>query len=120
MPAHDRPDYSDVRWDHGAAAAAIAALRRAADEIERASADCALVAGEAAALWMGGHRATFDLRRRALGGEASRLAADCRAAAGGIAAADRRARDEQARRERERAEWERRERESQRHAPPRL
>lgn len=120
MSPHNRPDYSDVRWDHGAAAAAIAALRRAADEIERASADSALVAASAANLWLGRHRAAFDLRRRGLDGEAARLAADCRAAASGIAAADRRARAEQARRERERDEWEHRERERQRHAPPRL
>jgi len=36
MASHDRPDYTDVRWDHGAARAAIVGLRRAADEVERA------------------------------------------------------------------------------------
>lgn len=100
-----------MRWDHGAAGQAIAALRRAAHEIERGAADTARSSWEIAAMWRGQHRATYDLRRRALEVEARDLAADCRAAAGAIAAADQRAREEQARREREREEWEREERE---------
>lgn len=122
MSPHDRPDYTDVHWDHGVAAQAIGALRHAADELERAVADSTRVADAATMLWLGAHRVAFDLRRRALDGEAARLAADCRAAAGSIAAADQRARAEQARRERERAEWERREQERarQRDGSPRL
>lgn len=111
MSRHDRPNYEDVRWDYGAAGAAIAALRRAADEVERGAADTARSSWELVDLWRGQHRATYDLRRRALEVEAQVLAADCRAAAGAIAAADQRARAEQARREREREEWEREERE---------
>lgn len=111
MSRHDRPNYDDVRWDHGAAGAAMAALRHAADEVERGAADTARSSWEIAELWRGQHRASYDLRRRALEVEARELAADCRAAAGAIAAADQRAREEQARRVREREEWEREERE---------
>lgn len=122
MSRHDRPNFTDVRWDHGAAEASIGALRRAADEIERSLAEGAAVALTATSLWLGPHRHSFDLRRRALDLEARELAADCRAAAGKIAAADRRAREEQARREREREVWRQRERERerQRHAQSQL
>jgi hypothetical protein len=125
MPRHDDVIERDVRWDHGAAAAAIAALRRAADELEGVSADCGRAARVATAHWLGQHRLGFALRRRALDAEGQELAAECRAAAGAVATADRRAREEQARRERvreERAreERERRERERQRHAQPQI
>lgn len=122
MPAHDRPYQADVRWDHAAAEAAIGALRRAADALDATAADCAHAARGALVPWLGQHRFTFELRRRSLDGAARTLAADCRAAAGGIAAADCRAREEQARREREREAWERRERERQRqsHGQPQL
>jgi hypothetical protein len=120
MSRWDRPNYEDVRWDHGAAAAATAALRHAATELEQAASDGERLAGAATRFWMGGHALTFAMRRRLLSTEARDLAADCRAAAAAVGAADERARAEQARREREREEWERRERERRDNAQPRL
>ena len=102
----------DVRWDHGAAAEAMAALRRTAADIEQAVADRDRMAGVAAQFWMGTHATGFGLQRSMLSAEARALAADCRAAASAIADADQRARAEQARREREREEREREEREA--------
>lgn len=108
------PNYTDVVWDHGAAANAAAALNRAAYEVEQAAADGMAVSQLARVAWFGSHRANFDLRREYLVSQSRALAADCRTAAAAIMAADQRAREEQARREREREEWEREQEEEER------
>jgi hypothetical protein len=110
MSRWDEPNYEDVRWDHGAAAEVIGALRRTAAEVEQAVAEGEHLASAALKLWLGSHAIEFALRRGTLSTQGRDLAADCRAAAAAVAAADERARAEQARREREREEWERRER----------
>ena len=120
MSRHDRPNYEDVRWSHPAAAGAIAALRRTAEAIEAGLSELGRATVLATDTWRGGHRLSFDQRRRSLDEAARRLSADCRNAAAAIASADQRAREEQARRERAREEWERSERERQNHAQPRV
>jgi hypothetical protein len=105
-----RPNYQDVRWDHGAAGEAAAACLRAADELEQALIDCGRAADGARAEWRGARMERFTAGRQSLNERGRILVADCRAAAQAITAASQRAREEQARREHERAEWEREER----------
>jgi uncharacterized protein YukE len=107
------PNWENVRWDHAAADAAIGALRRAADELDRAAGERARAAVEAVALWNGAHRRTFDQRLAEWLVAARALAAELREAAAAIGRTGQLARDEQARRERERQRWER-EREAER------
>jgi hypothetical protein len=107
----NRPNYQDVRWDHGAAEAAIAACMRAAEELEQALLNCAQAALRAQAGWQGARMESFAGARQSLEGRGRVLAADCRAAAHAITAASQQAREDQARRVYERAEWERAERE---------
>ena len=96
------PGWQDVKWDHGAADTAIAALRRAAAELRRTVGERAGVARTATAEWKGAHRETFDdYLRRALY-EAEELAHRYDEAAARIARAGERAREEQRHRERER------------------
>ncbi len=108
------PNMTDVCWDHGAAAAAIAALNRAADEIEQVGSESAQAVYAASTNWAGYYRIMFDLQRGALDRDGCQLAADCRAAAHAVARADQRAREEQARRVREREEWAREQEEHER------
>lgn len=107
----ERPNYEDVRWDHGAAGAAIFALRYAADTIERTIGDCTRLGIDACQVWLGSHRTFFDEQRHTQNLDAGQLAGDCRDAANRLARADAEAHDEQTRRVRDRAEWERQERE---------
>jgi hypothetical protein len=107
-----------VIWDHGASSAAIAALGRAASEVDRLAGERARAALMMLGEWRGEHRESFDARLRRADGEDTALADDLRRAAQEVARLSQRARDEQARRERERDEWEReRERERRRNNP---
>lgn len=103
--------WQDVRWDHRAAAEAAAALRRAADELDRSLAEAGYARREASDEWRGVHHQFFVVWRSRLLTELNELAAACRRAAHAIDQASARAREEQARRIREREEHERRERE---------
>ncbi|PDW03431.1 hypothetical protein [Candidatus Viridilinea mediisalina] len=106
-----RPNYVDVRWDHGAANAAIGACMRAADELEHAMADCNRALTQAREHWQGNRMEQFLQERQALDSHGRSLANDCRAAAHAIGAASQQAHAEQQRREQERADYERWERE---------
>lgn len=101
------PNWENVRWDHAAAEAAGGALRRAADEVDRAAGERARAAFAAVALWHGGHRREFDQRLAAWLVAARALAAELREAAAAIGRASQLAREEQVRRERDRERWER-------------
>ncbi|MCS6882007.1 MAG: hypothetical protein RMK84_08085 [Oscillochloridaceae bacterium] len=103
--------WQDVRWDHGAATEAVAALQRTAGEIDRALAEIAQTSREAATDWLGPHREFFEHSSSRLRGELTAIAAACRRAAADVQHASARAHEEQARRLREREEHERRERE---------
>lgn len=103
--------WQDVRWDHGAAAEAVAALQRAAGEIDRSLAEIGQTSREAATDWLGPHREHFDSWRGRVHTELSSIAAACRRAAAAVQQASARAHEEQARRLREREEHYRRERE---------
>lgn len=103
--------WEDVRWDHGAAAEATAALHRAADEIDRTLAEVSQTSREAATDWSGVYRGRFDTERTRLHIELSAIAEACRRAATAVQRASARAQEEQARRIREREEHARREQE---------
>jgi uncharacterized protein YukE len=107
MPHHDEPNWKDVRWDHGAADAAVGALGRAAALLDASIADEGRIGQEASAEWRGGTREEFERRRRLLREELASLANACRDAAAGVRQASALAEQEQRRREREREEWER-------------
>jgi hypothetical protein len=107
MPHDSPPNWRNVAWDHRASDEAIAALRRAAGEIERALDEDARRAQGATAEWRGQTRADFDQRRGRLRDDMIALAADCRAAAEQVYRAAADAADEQRRREEAREAWER-------------
>jgi uncharacterized protein YukE len=110
-----QPNWNDVRWNWGAADAAIAALRRAADLLDGTTHERSQVAGEAQAQWRGLHRDRFDGELAQILRRGYDLANECRAAADRVASASRHAADEQRHREREREQW-RREREEEERA----
>lgn len=95
------PKLEHVNWDTAAAAAAMRALRHAADTIERTASERLRAADHACQEWRGAHRETFDesLLRRL--NEAYDLADRYRAAAADIATHTERARALNRRRERE-------------------
>ncbi|MBX0330383.1 hypothetical protein K2Z83_22235 [Oscillochloris sp. ZM17-4] len=112
-----QPNWQDVIWDHGAADAAVAALGRAASEIDRAAGERARAALTLLGEWRGAHRLSFDDQLRRADGEDQALAGDLRRAAQEVSRLSQQAREEQARRVYDRAEWRReceRERERQR------
>lgn len=100
-----QPNWENVRWNHGVAEAAIAALRHAADLLDQTSSERLRVADEARLEWRGRYRDRFDGQFSQILRRASELASKCRAAAGRVASADQRAYEEQIRRERERERW---------------
>ena len=102
-----QPNWNDVRWNWGAAAAASNALRRAAGQLDQTTDVRASVAGEAQQEWRGHHRETFDVDLRGVTVSFRSLAEEMRAAANRIDAASDRARAEQNHRERERDRWRR-------------
>lgn len=93
---------SDVQWNHAAAGAASAALRRAAAMLRQTADERSKAAHRAMAEWRGGEREKFELRLRTLLDEAEQLAAKYLRAAALIERASERAREEQRRREYER------------------
>jgi uncharacterized protein YukE len=100
-----QPNWSKVNWDHGAAEAAIAALRRAADLLDQTTSERERVAGEARAEWRGRYRESFDGQFGQVVNRARQLAEEYRDAANQIARASQWAWEEQRRREEERARW---------------
>ena len=100
-----QPNWSDVDWDHGAASAAIGALRRAADMLDQTTGHRERVAGEARAEWRGRDRELFGGELQQMVNRAHQLAGEYRDAADRIARASQWAWDEQRRREQERARW---------------
>jgi uncharacterized protein YukE len=101
------PNWSDVRFDHAAAAAAIAELRRAATVVDAASDRRGSLANTATQRWEGRHRETFDDEVRRLQHDGRDLADAMRREAGRIADAAETARIEQSRREEARRQWHR-------------
>lgn len=119
-----QPNWNNVVWDWGAAAAAAQELRRMADRLDQSAEERRQLAGVAQAEWRGRYRDEFDVDLEKMLREAGNLAAELRAAADRIDRASEDARQEQARRERDRARWqqekadeERRERERRRSRP---
>jgi uncharacterized protein YukE len=94
--------WNDVRWNHAAADAASAALRRAAGELRRTAAERSRAAQQATAEWRGPYRATFDHHLRTALSGAEDLARRYEEAAARIDRASEDARKEQQRRERAR------------------
>ncbi len=102
-----QPNWNNVRWNWGAADAATAALRRAANLLDGTADKRAGAAGEAQAQWRGLHRDRFDNELTQILGRGHSLASECRAAADRVTSASQRAADEQRHRERERERWRR-------------
>jgi len=100
-----QPIWEDVRWNHGAAEAAIAALRRAADVLDQTADERARVTDEARAEWRGRYRDEFDDKFAQMLRRAHEMAGEYRDAANRIARADQRAYEEQRQRERDRERW---------------
>jgi hypothetical protein len=100
------PNWNDVRWDHAAANAAIAALNQAATALETGNIDRVKNANTAVKEWAGPHRKTFDEYIQRVLKEGGDLATAYRRAATDIANASRLATEEQNRRIRERQRWE--------------
>ncbi len=93
-----------VNWNHAAANAASAALRRTASGLSRTAGDRARVAQTATTEWRGEHRTTFDEHLRKTLSDAEILAQRYDAAAAQIDRASAQVREEQIRRARARAE----------------
>jgi uncharacterized membrane-anchored protein YhcB (DUF1043 family) len=100
------PNRAKVEWDHGAAEAAIAALRRAADKLDLTTTQRERVAGKARNEWRGRYRESFDDHFRQVVSRAGQLTAEYRDAANRIARASQMAWEEQRRRAQEIARWE--------------
>lgn len=100
-----QPNWENVRWDHGAAHAAVVALRRAAELLENAVAQKERAANEARAQWRGRYRDEFEERFSRLRNRARELSEQYRHAANQILRASEWAREEQRRREWDRARW---------------
>ena len=108
-------NWSDVRWNQGAADAASSSLRRSAENLEQTASERSRVADDAKAEWRGKHRDSFDILLSQMLSEASSLAQQCREVAARIDGASRQAYEEQRRREAERDRW-RREKEAEERA----
>jgi hypothetical protein len=100
-----QPNWQNVRWDYDAADQAVAALRRAAEELERTADERQRAAQRATTEWRGTHRATFDAYLREALNRARALATEYRDAARRIALASQRAHEEQRRRVAQRERW---------------
>ncbi len=100
------PNWTDVRWDHAAANAAIAALNQAAAALDSGNTDRIRQAQTAVEEWFGGHRVTFDEYLTKVLKEGGDLATQYRRAAQDIANASTQATDAQNQRLRDRRRWE--------------
>jgi hypothetical protein len=100
------PNWTDVRWDHAAANAAITALNQAAAALESGNTERIRQARLAVEEWSGPHRVTFDEYLTKVLKEGGDLATAYRKAAQDIANASLKATEEQNRRVRERQRWE--------------
>ncbi|HYF63725.1 MAG TPA: hypothetical protein VD886_12975 [Herpetosiphonaceae bacterium] len=99
------PNWTDVRWDHAAANAAVTALNQAAGAIESGNTERITQARAAVEQWSGPHRDTFDDYLKKVLKEGGDLAAAYRKAATDIANASRNATEEQNKRVRDRERW---------------
>ncbi len=104
MPSWN-PNWSDVRWDWGAADAAVRALRRAADSLDTLTDARIREARDAQAEWRGRFRLQFDGDLESLVRDARNLAAQYRHKADQLHGLGQRAREEQHHREDERRRW---------------
>jgi hypothetical protein len=102
-----QPNWNNVVWDWGAASEAVAALHKAAGQLENSLTERHPVATSAQIEWRGRFREEFDRELAHIVQRALSLAAEYRATAARIAAANAAARAEQEHRERERERWRR-------------
>ncbi|WP_129628980.1 hypothetical protein [Candidatus Oscillochloris fontis] len=102
-----------VRWDAGAAEAAMTALEQAAQQVERLATQRVDAARVMLREWRGPFRQQFDARLRQADAEDAALVADLRRARAELARLTQLAREEQARRDRARARWEAEQRQRQ-------
>jgi hypothetical protein len=100
-----QPNWSDVVWDQGAANEAIAALQRAAGQLESSVQERKLVAAAAQTEWRGRFREEFDIDLARMIQQALSIAAEYRIVANRIAAASTAAQNEQNHRLHERERW---------------
>ena len=100
------PNWTDVRWDHAAANAAITALNQAASALDSGNSERIRQAQIAVEEWAGPHRVTFDEYLQRVLKEGGDLATAYRRAAQNIANASQQATEEQNRRNRDRLRWE--------------
>jgi uncharacterized protein YukE len=96
-----------VEFDLGAAREAVAALRGAADAVDRAARARRADGRDAEEGWDGPQRRVFDGEERRLDGRASELVTELRRLAGEVADTADRVRAENHRRERRLGEWKR-------------
>jgi hypothetical protein len=94
-----------VEFDLGAARAAIAALRTAADAVDRSARARVAASRDTEADWEGPQRRVFDQQERGLGGRASALVTELRRLAGDIADTAEAVRTENASRKAKLGEW---------------
>ena len=100
------PNRANLEWNHAAAEAAIAALRRAADKLDQTTDQRERMAGEARAEWQGRYRQQFDSEHSGMAKRARQLAGEYRDAANRIVRASQAAWEEQRWRDAEVARWE--------------
>jgi uncharacterized protein YukE len=100
-----QPEWRDVRFDHAACAAAVAACRAAASQLGTASEALEATAGTAAADWTGDAQRRFVDASRVATTDQRALVDDLETLATALAAGARSAEDEQDRRERDRRRW---------------
>lgn len=100
-----QPNWTDVRFDHDAARAAVDELRRCATLIDDQTDQRVRLAVSAQQSWRGNARDRFDDELARMRGQAAGLAESLRAAARAIEVAVDDARVEQARREADRRRW---------------
>lgn len=112
------PNWSDVRFDHAAAARAADECERAATILRDRTADRMAEADRAREEWEGRYRRDFDQALVGIRSEADALEGALRGLAADIRLAADRARAEQSRREAERDRWTREKAAEDAAAPP--
>jgi uncharacterized protein YukE len=111
-----QPNWNDVVWDYGAANEAIAALHKAAGQLESSVQERKVMAAAAQTEWRGRYRQEFDNDLARMIQQALRIADEYRAVANRIRAASAAAQDEQSHRVHERERWWREKRDEERRA----